>query len=246
MPWSTRQVTRPFGTGSTAMAYPRPRSTSHGPRVRCSCFVGLTWETHPTPSTCGTRCATERFRPRRDGKLRESSAKGWWNAKAGLFAHAVAAALDGESTADAIDRFNKGGWNHKVVNRYAYIQIKKVGGAGAAKPSEICGHAADYADTLALQLALYRPHLVLGCGVGRDSPAGLLAAHVLSGGRKDITSKTGATWWEFSETSRPRAMAQLWHPARRGSRSELYQDVWSSVREVANKIGLVRLRLKSG
>ncbi len=36
----------------------------------------------------------ERFRPlMEDGSREERSPKGWWNAKAGMFAHAVAAAL---------------------------------------------------------------------------------------------------------------------------------------------------------
>jgi hypothetical protein len=92
--------------------------------------------------------------------------------------------------------------------------------------------------TLKHQVDLYRPHLVLGCGVGRNSPARLLAAQALAGGRESVTRETGATWWEFSSAARPRAMVQLWHPARRGLRSELYQDVWSSVREVVQKIRL--------
>ena len=33
-------------------------------------------------------------------------------------------------------------------------------------------------------------------------------------------------------------MVQLWHPAWRGARWTLYQDVWDSVHEVANKVGL--------
>jgi hypothetical protein len=154
-----------------------------------------------------------------------------------MFAHAVAATLDEEAWTEAFARFGKGGWNHDVVNRFAYIQVKKVGGGGTSNAAEIRAHAAKYATTLAQQVDLYRPHLVLGCGVGRDSPARLLAEHVLAGGRKAVTGGTGATWWEFPPAAHPRAMVQLWHPARRGLKSELYQDVWSSVREVVHKIG---------
>lgn len=180
-----------------------------------------------------------RFRPRaQDGTREDRSAKSWWNSKAGMFAHAVAAALEREVWTKAFARFGKGGWNHEVVNRFAYIQIKKVGGGGTSNAAEICAHAAKYAMTLKHQVDLYRPHLVLGCGVGRDSPARLLAAQALAGGRESVTRETGATWWEFSSAARPRAIVQLWHPARRGLRSELYQDVWSSVREVVQKIRL--------
>ncbi len=181
-----------------------------------------------------------RFRPLgEDGTREDRSAKSWWNWKAGMFAHAVAAAQEEEPWTKAFARFGKGGWNHEVVNRFAYIQIKKVGGAGTSHPDEICAHAAKYATTLKQEVDLYRPHFVLGCGIGRGSPARLLAAHVLVGGREAVTRQTGATWWECAPTARPRAMVQLWHPARRGLRSELYQDVWSSVREVAHKVGLV-------
>ena len=184
----------------------------------------------------------ERFRPvGPDGALQERSPKSWWNGKAGMFAHAVAAALDGEAGIDAYARFAQGGWNHEVVNRYGYIQIKKIGGGGQSNASEICAHAAQYASTLKAQVDLYRPHLVLGCGVGKHSPARLLAAHVLAGGKHRTTSKSGATWWEFPAGARPRAMLQVWHPAwRDGPRSELYEDVWNSVREVASEVGLSR------
>lgn len=182
------------------------------------------------------------FRPlAQDGTREERSPKCWWNWKAGMFAHAVSAALEGESWDEAFSRFRAGGWNHEVVNRFAYVQIKKIGGGGTSKADEICSHAAKYATTLRRQTELYRPHLVLGCGVGRDSPARLFAAHVLPGGRKAVTDGTEATWWEFAPAARPRALVGLWHPARRGLRSELYQDVWSSVHEVMHKIGLASM-----
>jgi hypothetical protein len=179
------------------------------------------------------------FRPiGRDGTRQARSPKSWWNGKAGMFAHAVAAALDGEPANIAFDRFSQGGWNHEVVNRYAYIQVKKIGGGGTSNVAKICAHASKYAGVLKEQVELYRPHLVLGCGVGKDSPAQLLAVHVLSDGGERVTSQTQAKWWEFSAAARPRAMVQLWHPARRGSRWTLYEDVWSSVQEVASKMGL--------
>ena len=182
----------------------------------------------------------EHFRPiGRDGVRKERSAKSWWNWKAGMFAHAVAAAIDDEPAGNAFNRFGQGGWNHAVVNRYAYIQIKKVGGGGTSRSDEVCVHAETYAATLKQQIELYRPHLVLGCGAGKNSPARLMARNVLLGGREKTTSKTGAMWWEFPANSHPLAMVQLWHPAKRGSRSELYDDVWNSVREVTKEVGLI-------
>ncbi len=181
----------------------------------------------------------ERFRPvGRDGTRQHRSPSCWWNAKAGMFAHAVAAALDGESRDKAFGRFAQRGWNHDVVNRFAYVQIKKVGGAGTSNAAELRTYATQYADTLQRQVQLYRPHLVLGCGVGGGSPAQLMAAHVLPNGLKRWTVKTEAMWWKFSATAHPRALVQLWHPARRGDRWTLYEDVWASVREVARSVEL--------
>ena len=133
-----------------------------------------------------------------------------------MFAHAVAAALEQERWTAAFARFGTGGWNHDLVNRFACIQIKKVGGGGTSKANELCTHAAKYAITLNQQMDLYRPHLVLGCGVGQDSPARLLATHVLVGGREAITRETGATWWQFSP-----AALKLWsnHGIPRGADS---------------------------
>jgi len=180
------------------------------------------------------------FRPRRsDGSREKRSQKGWWNWKAGMFAHAVDAAFRGEPWPEAFSRFRAGGWNHDVVNRFAYIQVKKVGGAGESKPEEIRLHAMKYASILRQQVELYRPHLLLGCGTGATSPAQLFAKYVLPGGRTSMTTVTGATWWRFPLTARPMAMLQLWHPAHRGSKTELYQDVCDSVREVAQHLRLV-------
>lgn len=181
----------------------------------------------------------ERFRPLgRDRTRQDRSLKCWWNAKAGMYAHAVAAALEGEPAKKAFGRFSQGGWNYEVVNRFGYIQIKKIGGAGTSNAAELRTHAMKYADLLQKQVRLYRPHLILGCGVGGGSPAQLMAAHVLPDGHRQRTEKSGATWWQFSAASRPRALVQLWHPARRGDRWTRYQDVWASVREVARTVGL--------
>jgi hypothetical protein len=181
----------------------------------------------------------EQFRPLMpNGTRPQAQPKGWWNWKAGMFAHAVAAALGDEPWRHAFKRFHEGGWTHDVVNRFGYVQIKKIGGGGTSKAAEIRSHAEQYADTLRQQLELYRPHLVIGGGVGSHSPAALLAKQVLIGGTEKQTKASGATWWEFGASARPRAMVQLWHPARRGSMSELYKHVWSSVREVVRRAGL--------
>jgi hypothetical protein len=186
----------------------------------------------------------ERFRPLgpKGVRIEVPPKKSWWNAKAGLFAHAVAAVLDGEPASKAYRRFCLGVWNHAVVNRFGYIQIKKVAGGGTSKAKELRVYAKTYAGTLSQQIKLYEPDLILGCGVGGGSPAGLLAQYVLTDGQKQRTAKTGATWWRFTKSPRPRAMVQLWHPAWRGDRWMLYDDVWGSVEEVARRLGLLARR----
>jgi hypothetical protein len=184
-----------------------------------------------------------RFRPLgSDGARIEVSPKSWWNGKAGMFAHAVAAAFEGEPASKAYRRFCSGGSNHAVVNRFGYIQIKKVGGGGSSNPDDICRHAEKYASTLRDQIALYRPHLLLGCGTGKHSPAELLSRYVIPNGEVQKTSKTGATWWRFPPAAFPLGMVQLWHPARRDDRWTLYDDVWGSVEEVARRLGLLARR----
>jgi len=193
----------------------------------------------PRPLDMRDEVSDEHFRPRgADGARQERRRSCFWNAKAGLFAHAVSAALDGKSVNRGLTQFANELWHHEVVNRFAYVQIKKVGGGGVSKTDEICAHAAKYAATLKAQMDLYRPHLVLGCGVGPHSPARLLSLHVLTGGREAVTSTSGATWWAFPLTTRPRALVQLWHLSCRGERRELYRDVWGSVLEVAHSVGL--------
>jgi hypothetical protein len=65
-----------------------------------------------------------------------------------------------------------------VVNRFAYILMKKVGG-GSINADEICAHAEKYSQTLKDQIDLYQPHIIIGSGIGKASPAQLLPAHVL-------------------------------------------------------------------
>jgi hypothetical protein len=182
----------------------------------------------------------EQFRPLRNGVREKDRPRGWWNNRVGMFAHAVAAALDGESP--SFDDFraviDRGDWNHEIVNRFAYIQIKKIGGAGAHNAAEICAYAEKYRKTLKDQVDLYRPHMIIGCGIGRASPARLLSLHVFLGQGEKAKSESGSLWWQFAASSRPIAMLEIYHPSARGSRSDLYHCVWSSVREVARVIGI--------
>jgi hypothetical protein len=176
------------------------------------------------------------FRPLQDGERQERRPSCWWNAKAGMFAHAVAAAIDRKPWSKSFREFRSvvdgGRWNHDVVNRFAYIQIKKVGGRGTIDADEVCRFAARYRTVLKAQIELYKPHLIIGGGVPPASPAQLLSSYVLNGGSEAKLSSTRATWWRFGRRSRPVAMLQHWHPARRGSQSELYRDLWTSVSEI--------------
>jgi len=182
------------------------------------------------------------FRPLEEGVRQERRPSCWWNAKAGMFAHAVAAALDGKPVGPSYREFQKvvddGDWHHRVVNRFGYIQIKKIGGGGRIVESEICDFARRYSHVLRKQIELYRPHLVIGGGIGKASPALLLSSLVLPGGRQ-LEVPTGATWWRFSRASRPMGILQQWHPARRGSRRELYEDLWHSTRQMAKTLGIM-------
>jgi hypothetical protein len=69
-----------------------------------------------------------------------------------MFAHAVAAALAGDQEARSFRRFkaiiDRCDWNHEIVNRYAYIQIKKIGGRGTSNTREMGEYARKYAKTL--------------------------------------------------------------------------------------------------
>ena len=172
------------------------------------------------------------FRPLISGERIERTSHCWWNAKAGMFAHAVAAAIDGEPSRSALRRFRPGDWHHDVVNRFGYLQIKKTGGAGQSVAGEIRSHAAIWAHALRGQLDVYAPDLVIGCGTGGHGPAQLLAEHVLTGGTREETRRTTAVWWRFDVGRRPKAMLQAWHPSIRKERSEVYRDLYASVREV--------------
>jgi hypothetical protein len=180
------------------------------------------------------------LRPLRNGRRIPHSPTCWWNAKAGLFAHAVAAVIDGESEGAAYERFDDlvkhGRWNHGVLNRFAYMQIKKIGGGGTSRTAEIERFAKKHFLVLRKQVDLYRPHVVIGCGTWGGSPARLLKTLVLRGGEEHKTKKTGAAYWHYGANEFPRVLIEQYHPSARKSPTDLYWDVWWSIREVVELV----------
>ena len=187
----------------------------------------------PRPHDMRDEIRDAQFRPlKADGSREQRRPTCWWNWKAGMFAHATAAALDDEPWRAAFARFQKRDWNHEVVNRFGYVQIKKLAGGGVANSRQIRDHAERHAAVLTRQFDLYKPNLVIGCGTPPASPAELLAQYVFTGGTPGTTGTSKAKCWMFGTSSSPATLLQLWHPARRGSKAELYEDVWKSVRDV--------------
>lgn len=189
----------------------------------------------PTAADMRQEVSHRQFQPLIDGRRDERLPSCFWNAKAGLFAHAVTSALEGLSPETACQDFERrlaaGEWFHEVVNRFCYIQIKKVGGVGSINAREVVRHAKQHADVLSEQVHLYRPSLIVGGGTGSASPAALLAA-ILGADDKRAAPSTGATWWQWRAPWGPVGVIQQWHPSRRGSRSELYVDIARSVSDV--------------
>ncbi len=118
------------------------------------------------------------------------------------------------------------------------MQIKKVGGGSSSVSSQIEEHAKTYRQFLKKQIALYQPHLIIGCGLGGGSPARLLNKYVMPPFVGNERHTGGFAWWRFSDSARPVAMLEFNHPAARHSREQIYRDLASAVRQIAREVCL--------
>ena len=195
----------------------------------------------PRASDMRREVSHSQFQPLLDGHREARSPSCFWNAKAGLFAHAVDSALRDRTPTVTYREFERslaaGAWFHEVVNRFCYIQIKKVGGAGSIDAREVVRHAREHGDVLVEQVRLYEPGLIVGGGIGPASPAALLAS-ILGADDERVAPSTGATWWLWRAPWGPVGLIQQWHPSRRGSKSDLYVDVARSVADVWRSLRL--------
>jgi hypothetical protein len=80
-----------------------------------------------------------------------------------MLGHAVVNALSGAHAGESFAKFNdlieRGRLAHEFLFPFAFMQIKKIDGAGQSKPEQIEAHARLYADVPRRQLALYEAYL---------------------------------------------------------------------------------------
>jgi hypothetical protein len=184
------------------------------------------------------------FRPTRHGELLEPDPiRGWWNNKVGALGHAVVNALavpPSESFASFEASIARGERNHEILFRFGYMQIKKIGGGSNSKTAEIEEHAEAYCQCLKDQVALYEPHMIIGCGRGNGSPARLLHQYVLVNPiAEQLTADQRFTWWRYADSARPVALLEFNHPSYRGSRELQYHLMAAAVREIATNIATI-------
>ncbi len=178
------------------------------------------------------------FRKHRNGQFGSpGSVRGWWNNKVGLFAHAVDAAVGNVQNGRAsFASFNEliaqGERLHEHLFHHGYMQIKKTAGGGVAVSNQIVAHASSNNDILRAQIQLYRPTLLIGCGLPPASPARLLNEHVLSNNADRRTTSEGFIWWKLGEQSPCKALLEFRHPSFRGSKEDTYCKLLTAVRDV--------------
>jgi uracil-DNA glycosylase len=139
------------------------------------------------------------------------------------------------------ERLDAGTRSHDVLFPFAFMQIKKTGGAATAKRTALEEHARSYGPWLNRQLALYDPDLIIGCGLGGGSPARLLRQYVLTHAAEERHAANRFTWWRFADTDRPRAMLEFYHPSARGSREKMYRKLVAATREIVASTGLTQI-----
>ena len=191
----------------------------------------------------------EEYRQSRDGRLgTPASDHSWWNERVAAYGHAVANALAGTPASFAsvralVTSSQRPRPTHDWLFPFGFIQIKKVGGAGLSKSAEIRHHARMYARFLRSQIAIYEPHLIVGCGKGDASPAKLLSEYVLRGGERHDLSTVDLCWWQYAADQRPTAMVEVEHPSL-GSLADKYERVWSAVRELTTLVPVLKVAEK--
>jgi len=178
------------------------------------------------------------FRHHRNGTFGSpGSVRGWWNNKVGLFAHAVDAAVrgvrDGRKSYESFRALIAGGGRlHDHLFRHGFLQIKKTAGGGVAVSKQIIAHAESNRDILRAQIQLYRPTLLIGCGMPPAFPARLLNEYVLSNDDNRQTTSEGFAWWKPAGRSDCRALLEFRHPSFRGSKEDTYCKLLTAVCDV--------------
>jgi hypothetical protein len=185
------------------------------------------------------------FRQSRNGRLGKPGRRlAWWNNKVGSFGHAVLTSLKGVPPPQAFATFDRlrsdERWRaHDFLFPFGFVQIKKVGGGGRSNDEEIEAHASAYAHVLTKQLTLYKPNLVVACGLGGKSPAKLLRKYVLTGAATEHWTRDGRfLWWRFRDGAQPAALLEFLHPSSRASRRARYISLATAVRDIVKVAGL--------
>lgn len=172
--------------------------------------------------------------------------RGWWRGKVGAFAHAVASppGCDAEQRFEQFCRVRDTGdlsAPPEHLRACAFIQLKKRGGAGVQHAGEVYYFARRYKDVLAEQLAIYDPHLLVGCGRGASAPAELIHELVLPGhfGERRETSN-GLTWRPAqSLATKPMALLSYSHSSARTSRRQLYTELACASSEIRRALSMM-------
>lgn len=144
----------------------------------------------------------------------EGDFRTWWQQKLyGIHAHRVGAwshgILNGFPDIQNISRDDK----MSGLSKIAYLNLKKIGGAGNSNISEICMYAKQIRHELIDQITIINPDIIIG-GVSSFKVWDSLF------GRSDMTeiSETGFLW-------RNKHVLHFYHPSARKSNLFLYEEL---------------------
>ena len=127
----------------------------------------------------------------------------------------------------------------EVLNQFGYIQIKKAPGHSVAKASEVEQFARDDKDLIRRQVAVYRPNVMIACGLGHPNTFNLLLGEVFncpSGGQR--IPETGSRYAEISDPAlSPDSIfvIEAPHPSHRSSREKAFRKLVTDFRWVVKR-----------
>jgi len=119
------------------------------------------------------------------------------------------------------------------LERFAFMQVKKSVGAGSVREDTLIDFARRDADMIREQLRIYRPHVIVGCGIGK------ILASILEGTKWRQTQR-GVWYVECTlDVNLPTSyLIDYMHPSARAMKSVVCFGLLDAYREIIDAHGL--------
>ena len=161
----------------------------------------------------------------------------FWKQKVAPWCYGLAESGSGEATNDLWNRRevqNDGSRCIAYLLRFGFIQIKKSPGKSSAKPNEILEAARQDCALIRRQIGIYKPDIIVACGIGHPKTFDLLFDFVF-GGSIELCPNSGfkrrcAKVHEVAAGKPSTFLIETHHPSHRTERKVVFDQLISDFR----------------